>query len=111
VEGDTLFLQLSAPADSIRVNGQDHATLSLVEGADALRYPMGPEEPYARFTAFFPDGAVLYTNPFARYDASVQESPFNPAPQPVNIPLTLLWNLLLSVLMAGTLWLLIKLWK
>ena len=111
VEGDTLYLQLSAPTDSIRVNGQDHATLAKVEGADAIRYPLAQDEPYARFTAFFPDGAVIYTNPFARYDASVQDSPYNPAPQPVNLLLTLLWILLQSVLIAGTLWLLIRLWK
>ena len=111
VEGDTLYLKLSAPADSIRVNGQNHTTLALLEQTDRIAYNLAPDEPYARFTAFFPDGAVLYTNPFARYDASVQDSPYNPAPQPVNVPLTLLWNLLLSVLIAGTLWLLIRLWR
>ncbi len=111
VKADTLFLRLSAPADSIRVNGQNHATLALATETDVLCYPLGPDEPYARFTAFFPDGAVLYTNPFARFDASVQDSPFNPAPQPVSWPLTLLWNLLLSALMAGAIWLLIRLWR
>ena len=111
VEGDTLYLKLSAPADSIRVNGQNHTTLALLEQTDRIAYNLAPEEPYARFTVFFPDGAVLYTNPFARYDASVQDSPYNPAPQPVNVPLTLLWNLLLSVLIAGMLWLLIRLWR
>ena len=44
-------------------------------------------------------------------DFTSRERDLLPAPQPVNVPLTLLWNLLLSVLIAGTLWLLIRLWR
>lgn len=111
LRGDTLWLALSQRADSIRVNGQDHATLALAADTCAMAYPLRPEDPFARFTAFFPDGAVIYTNPFARYDAAVQDTPMDNAPQPVNLPLTLLWNLLLSLLCAGCLWLLIRIWK
>ncbi len=111
VEDGTVYLRLSARADSIRVNGQDHATLALSTQTDSLAYTLRPEDPYVRLTAFFPDGAVIYTNPFARYDASAQDSPFNREPLPVNLPLTLLFNLLLSLLCAATLWLLIRLWK
>ena len=111
VEGETLLLRLSARADSIRVNGQDHATLLLVRDTSAVSYTMRPEDPFARFTAFFPDGAVIYSNPFARYDAALQESPLDNTPQKVNLPLTLLFNFLLSVLVAATGWLLVKLWK
>lgn len=100
---DTVYMKLSAPADSIRVNGQDHRTLALVERSDSLAYVMGPEVPFARLTAFFPDGAVIYTNPFARYDASVQETPFNDAPQRIDWFLTVLYNLLVLGLFAATL--------
>ena len=101
LRGDTLYMTLSAPADSIRVNGQDHATLSLVEKTGSIAYTLKPTDPYARFTAFFPDGAVLYTNPFARYDATVADSPFNNAPQTVDYLLTILYNLLLLALAIG----------
>lgn len=109
-DGENLFLTLSEPADSIRVTGQDHRTLLLVRDTVSVRYQLLPEEPYARFTAFFPDGAVIYTNPFARYDASQKESPFENAPQPIHYPLTLLYNLLLAALFALLLWLTIRIW-
>lgn len=111
LDGNTLYLTLSQRADSIRVNGAEHRTLAMAIDTCAIRYSLPETEPYARLTAFFPDGAVIYTNPFARYDARVQESPFNNAPQPVNMPLTLLFNLLWGLLCACTLWLLVKLWR
>ena len=46
---------------------------------------------------------MIYTNPFARYDASVQETPFNDAPQRINWLLTVLYNLLVLGLFAATL--------
>ena len=100
-------MTLSAPADSIRVNGQDHATLALVEQTDSIAYVMQPTDPYARLTAFFPDGAVIYTNPFARYDASAADSPIDNAPQKVDYLLTILYNLLLLALAIGA----IGLWR
>ena len=111
LQGDTLFLQLSQQADSIRVNGQDHATLALVREADNIRYALRPEDPFARMTAFFPDGAVIYSNPFARYDASVAPNPFNNEPQPVNWPLTILYNLLMLAVIAALVLALVKLFK
>lgn len=111
LDGNTLYLTLSQRADSIRVNGAEHRTLAMAIDTCAIRYALPETEPYARLTAFFPDGAVIYTNPFARYDARVQENPFNNAPQPVNTPLSLLFNLLWGVLCACTLWLLVRLWR
>ena len=106
LRGDTVHMTLSAPADSIRVNGQDHATLALAERTDSIAYVMKPTDPYARLTAFFPDGAVIYTNPFARYDASAEASPFHNELQEVDILLTILYNLLLLGLLVGA----IRLW-
>jgi hypothetical protein len=68
---------------------------------------MRPEDPFARLTAFFPDGAVIYTNPFARYDASMAENPFNDAPQKIDWLLTILYNLLLLALAVGS----VGLWR
>ena len=69
---------------------------------------MAPEDSYARLTAYFPGGEVIYSNPFARYDASVTDSPFNQAPQKVDILLTILFNLLLLLLGVGVVALLLR---
>lgn len=111
LDGSTIYMTLSERADSIRINGQGHATLLLARDTDRVEYTLGADEPYARITAFFPDGAVIYTNPFARYDASVASSPFNNAPQPVNWVLSVLFNLLVLALMAATVYLFVKLYK
>lgn len=97
----TVFIELSQAADSIRVNGQDHATLALARNTDSFIYTFKPEDTYARLTVYFPGGEVIYTNPFARYDASLRESPFDNTPQEADTFLTILYNsvvLLLAVL-------------
>lgn len=103
LRGDTVFMTLSETADSIRVNGQDHRVLALEERCDSIVYTLPSDEPYARLTAFFPDGAVIYSNPFARYDASVSDSPFDDSPQKVNVLLTILYNLLVLACVVLTL--------
>ena len=105
---DTVYVVFSEKADSIKVTGQDHITLSLAEDTVGMEYVMGPCDSYARITAYFPDGEVIYTNPFARYDASVSADPFDCPGHEVNVFLTILYNLLLLVLSAGTVVLLIK---
>ena len=109
LDGNTVFMTLSRTADSIRVNGQDHRTLALAERCDSIAYTMAPEDPYIRLTAFFPDGEVIYSNPFARYDASVSDRPLDEAPCRVNVLLTVLFNLLLLALSCGALWLFVNL--
>ena len=86
-----IFVTLSEAADSIKVTGQNHTTLAVIENADSLGYAMLPADSYGRFTAYFSDGEVIYTNPFARYDAEVSASPFNTT-HSVNIALTILYN-------------------
>ena len=106
LRGDTVHMTLSGPADSIRVTGQDHRTLALVERCDSIAYRMRPEDTYARLTAFFPEGEVIYSNPFARYDAALADSPFDHTPQRVSLVWTILFNLLLLVLFGET----VRLW-
>lgn len=108
---DTIFINLSQKADSIRVTGQDHHTLKLVTNSDSLRYSFMPEDTYARITAFFPGDEVIYTNPFARYDSSLSLTPYSPAEHPVNLPLTILYNLLLAVLSLGDIYLLYRIMR
>ena len=108
---DTVFMKLSSPADSIRVTGQDHRTLALVEECDSIAYPMRPEDAYARLTAYFPEGEVIYSNPFARYDSALAESPVDDTPQRVSIVWTILYNFLLLLLFLETVRLWLKLLK
>ena len=49
-----------------------------------------------------PRRRVIYTNPFARYDASAAETPYAEPTHKVNVPLTILFNLTLLALCAGT---------
>ena len=104
LRGDTVHMTLSEPADSIRVTGQDHRTLALVERCDSIAYRMRPEDGYARLTAFFPEGEVIYSNPFARYDAALADSPFDETPQRVSLVWTILYNLLLLVKVSLAVW-------
>lgn len=101
LDGETIYIALSRQADSIKVTGQDHTTLSLARNSSAASYTMRDNDPYARITAYFPDGEVIYTNPFARYDASVAQTPYMAPAHTVNIPLTILFNFTLLVLCAG----------
>ena len=51
---------------------------------------------------------LIYSNPFARYDASVSIDPYTDGTHSVNVFLTVIYNLLLVMLLAGTAALLIK---
>lgn len=97
-----VYIRLSEPAALIEITGTERTPLATVEGCDSLSYAMCPDDPYVRITAHFPDGEVIYTNPFARYDASVADSPFDDELPKVNLPLTILFNLALVAI-----WLLI----
>lgn len=98
LEDETIYIGLSCPADSIKVTGQGHTTLLLAKNTNKARYTMKPDDTYARITAYFPEGEVIYTNPFARYDASVADTPYRLPSHTVNIPLTILFNLMLLIL-------------
>ena len=98
--GDTIFIALSQVADSIKVFGQDHTTLLTMADCDHASYAMRDNDPYARFTVYFPSGEVIFSNPFARYDASKAESPIKNDIHSVDIPLTVLFNAALMALLA-----------
>ena len=96
--GDTIFIGVSQVADSIKVFGQGHATLLTERNCDHATYVMKEDDPYARFTVYFPEGEVIFSNPFARYDASVADSPVRENLFSVNIMLTILFNAMLIAL-------------
>lgn len=101
LDSATVFITLSQKADSIKFIGQNHTTLALVKDAKGAEYDMKQEDSYVRITAYFPDGEVIYSNPFARYDASVSDSPYRTPSNTVNLPLTVLFNLAVVALCAG----------
>lgn len=101
LDSATVFISLSQKADSIKFIGQNHTTLALAKDAMKAGYDMKPDDPYVRITAYFPDGEVIYSNPFARYDASVSDSPYREPSNTVNIPLTVLFNLAVLALCTG----------
>ena len=105
---DNIHIHLSERADSIKVTGQDHITLFIQKDTSALEYTMRPEDSYARLTAYFQEGEVIYTNPFARFDASVSDYPSAGTEHEVSIILTILYNLLILALLTCTGTLLIK---
>ncbi|MCQ2168109.1 MAG: hypothetical protein MJY69_05530 [Bacteroidales bacterium] len=111
VASDTVFIVLDRPARQIKAFGQDHAVLDSLSCADRMECILGPDEPYLRFTACFDDGTVIYANPFARYDSSVSDSPYKDTEHLVNVPLTIMFNVLMAGLAAVCIFLLMKLFK
>ena len=103
-----ISVRFSEPATKIVVTGQNHTTLATATDCEALTYAMKESDPYARVTAYFADGEVIYTNPFARYDASLRESPFDEARPQINTLLTILFNLLLLAICIADGWLFYK---
>lgn len=101
LDSTTVFISLSQKADSIKFIGQNHTTLALAKDAYEAEYDVKPEDSYVRITAYFLEGEVIYSNPFARYDASVSDSPYREPSNTVNIPLTVLFNLAVLALCAG----------
>lgn len=96
----TIYITLSAKADSIKVFGQHHATLITLRDTATAEYAMQPGDHYARFTAYMPNGEVIYSNPFARYDASSATTPAKKMTPDINIPLTILFNIVLLMLFS-----------
>lgn len=111
IEGQEVFIELSEAADSILFTGQDHCRQQVVVGSESARYKLGDNEPYTRITAYFPEGEVIYSNPFARYDATICKSPMREPQHEINITLTVLYNLLLAALFSAIAWLIYRLYK
>ena len=107
----TISISVSQQADSIKVTGQDHTTLLAAYETDSLEYTMKADDRYARITVWFPEGEVIYTNPFARYDTTSADSPYDDTKQDIDIILTILFNLLAAAITAVCIYLLYKIIK
>ena len=97
---NTIFIELSQRADSIKFVGAGHRTLHIACDTTTAEYTMLATDPYARITAFYNDRAVIFSNVFARYDSTTTKSPYRPDTYSVNITLTILFNLAIALIIA-----------
>lgn len=100
LDSSRIFIELSEVADSIKVFGQNHTTLYKQVNCSQAGYTMRGNDPYARFTVYFPGGEVIYSNPFARYDANIADNPARAEEPSVNLLLTVLFNAALAAIIA-----------
>ena len=106
-----IYISLSQPADSIKVTGQGHTTLCMGYNTDSLGYELKADDSYARFTAYFHEGEVIWSNPFARYNAEKESMPTTIRPHEINITFSILFNLMIIALCAGLVVLLYKIFR
>ncbi len=111
VRGDTIYLSLSESAERIVAFGQEHRTLLDIGNTQSVEYPLPHNEPYARFVVYFDSGEVIYTNPFARYNKSIDSYPTTNSEHSVNIALTIIYNLLLALVCGAIIAAIWRLWR
>ena len=111
VEQERIFAKFSHEATRIVVYGQGGATLKEELNSSTIEHYLSANEPYARIVAHFPEGEVIYTNPFARYDSSLSSSPYTEATHTINWTLSVLYNLLLAALVALSIYALVRIWR
>ena len=109
MRGDTVFMKLSRPAVRVETIGQGGEVLKTLCDTSVTDFVFRPEDTYVRLTARFADSTVIFTNPFARWDGtSVSGTPYEDFGHSVDIPLTILFSLLLLAAVAGVLYLIRK---
>jgi hypothetical protein len=111
LQESTVYMQVSQIADSIKVFGQDHTVLKKVTACDNVDYKIANTDSYARLVAYFPEGEVIYTNAFARYDAAESDTPFRGDLYKVNLLLTILYNILLLFIISIVVYKVIRLFR
>lgn len=97
MRGDTIFIELTEAADSIKFVGAGHRTLHIACDTTTAEYTMLATDPYTRITAFYADRAVIFSNVFARYDSATSTSPYRADTYCINTPLSILFNSLLAL--------------
>ena len=96
----TIYIELSTAADSIKFVGSNHRTLHTAYSATSAEYTMQSSDPYARIMVFYNDGAVIYSNAFARYDSAMEESPYRGDMYSINTTLTIIFNIAVALCLA-----------
>ncbi len=111
LRGDTVYMTLSAPSERIYVISQGGEIVDSVLDATSLEYVMLPGQPYVRLTAYYEDGFTIYTNAWARYDASQSDSPYVVKAHPVRWGATVAFNLVLLLMLFAVGRFICRLWK
>lgn len=111
LQESSVYMQVSEVADSIKVFGQDHTVLKKVTACDNVDYKIANTDSYARLVAYFPEGEVIYTNAFARYDAAESDTPFRGDLYKVNLLLTIIYNILLFFVIFVVVYKVIRLFR
>ena len=111
VEGDKIYAQFTESAEKIVIFGYNHTTLYEELNSSTIEYCLGPNEPYARIVAYFADGEVIYTNPFARYDSTTQTSPVREATHSIDWVMTIVFNLTLIAIATLITVAIARLWR
>lgn len=111
VEGDKIYAQFTESAEKIVIFGHNHTTLCEELNSSTIEYCLGPNEPYARIVAYFADGEVIYTNPFARYDSTTQTSPVREATHSIDWVMTIVFNLTLIAIATLITVAIARLWR
>lgn len=111
VEGDKIYAQFTESAEKIVIFGYNHTTLCEELNSSTIEYCLGPNEPYARIMAYFADGEVIYTNPFARYDSTTQTSPVREATHSIDWVMTIVFNLTLIAIATLITVAIARLWR
>ena len=93
-------MKLSAPAEQIRVIGQNHTLLSRAMHSDSIAYTMQADDTYARIVASYPDSLIIMSNPFARYDSATMASPADREFCTPNLWTTALYNIIIVALLG-----------
>jgi hypothetical protein len=60
---------------------------------------MQSDDPYARIMAFYSDGAVIYSNAFARYDKETMASPADRDLHTIDTRATVLYNIAVATVL------------
>ncbi len=107
---DTVFMQLSKPAQRIYIISQNGAIVDSVLNSAYTAYTMQSSDPYIRLTAYYEDGYTIYTNAFARYPEG-SNSPYVILDHPIQWGLTILFNFLLLLITALAIYLICRLYR
>ena len=111
VEDDGIEICFCEAAKKIVATGQNHRCLCEVTDSNRVEYLLPKDEPYVRFTAFFPSGEVIYTNVFARFNRADSQTPYTKTEPMLNVPLTIIYNFTVVVVALLLLWSIFLLWK
>jgi len=99
LKSDTIFMKLTHPASEIEIIGQNGKVMNTFHDTREVKYRIMDTDPYIRLTARFADSTVIFTSPFARWNGdTVSGTPYTDTQHPVDIPRTILYNLIVLIL-------------